>query len=151
MRIRSRAPQNELRAAQNSLRAARNRLRAARNIPHRRTEYSVRLCGIFRSPVREYSVRLNLNMTKTLAFLIKKVNFAFFERISSMPHRGNDPGSLRMQGEAVNHSPIVDLLKLILFSFYLMHRPLASCAAARSTLRQLRSSPESPPKYAPSQ
>ena len=81
MRIRSRAPQNELRAAQNSLRAARNSLRAARNIPHRRTEYSVRLCGIFRSPVREYSVRLNLNMTKTLAFLIKKVNFAFFERV----------------------------------------------------------------------
>ena len=31
--------------------------------------------------MREYSVRLNLNMTKTLAFLIKKVNFAFFERV----------------------------------------------------------------------
>ena len=47
MRIRSRAPQNELRAAQNSLRAARNKLGAARNIPFASAEYSFWLLTVF--------------------------------------------------------------------------------------------------------
>ena len=52
---------------------------------------------------------------KDTCLYTKKVNFTFFERVSFMPSRGIDPGSLRLWSEAANHSSIVDLLENGLF------------------------------------
>ena len=116
----------------------------ARNIPHPH--------GIFRSPVNiPFACERTSNMIKTLAFLNKKVNFSFFERVPT-PEPRLEPFIFRFEVSRSTDRATVTWMgnKVQIRLFINTTRPLLRCQGGGAVYASSQSRQATPP-VSPSQ